>query len=118
MIVYCDRPNNLCAFEMTLIPSFPPKALCPHYILCLAQVSEGSVNDTLAEQFDIHLQAVNEEYASKRSSGRLNPIALEVHPFAHVAAMLDTRTQDQDDIDLSVWESQFKLPPLWRKLRS
>ena len=112
------KQQDLSAFEMTLIPSFPKEALCPNYILCLAQVSEGVADSKAAEKFDTLLQTINEEYQSKRTSGRLGPISLEVKPYAQVAAMLDTRTQNQQDIAQAVWESQFKLPPLWRKLRS
>ena len=69
-------------------------------------------------QLDLLLQDLNDEYQIKRESGRLGSVTLEVKPYAEVAAMLDARTQNESDIHQAVWESQFKLPPLWQKLRS
>ena len=110
--------RDLSAFEMTIIPCFPNGAVSPYYVLCLAQVGEGVAEPDTADHFDVALQNLNEEYRSKRESGRLGPITLEIKPYAEVASMLDARTQTDADIRQSVWESQFKLPPLWRKLRT
>ena len=109
---------DLTGYEMTLIPHFPAKATCPNYILCLAQVVQGEVDDCLAHRFDAELQKMNSEYRSKRESGRLGCVDMEIHAYSDIAAILDTRTNSQDDIEKAVWESQFKLPPLWRKLRT
>lgn len=84
---------------VTCIPHAHPE---PHYEIAI--VAEAAPAD-LADHFDRTLQHVNEEYASKRRSGRL------AAPQATASSLsaLVARVGGGDD-----WESQFKLLPLHR----
>lgn len=90
----------------TFVTCIPHAAPEPHYELA---VVADAVPDGLAERFDRALGAQNEEYASKRKSGRLGA----PRATANALRALVARVGGGDD-----WESQFKLLPLHRERHS
>jgi hypothetical protein len=68
----------------------------------------------LARALEEELHAHNAEWRAKRDSERLGPIAVVRASYQAVAAALDRRTADDDDVAQRAWESQFKLNPLTR----
>jgi hypothetical protein len=103
---------SLAASQLTTLPSWPPGAEVPGYVLVVAHPGRHGTPspDGLGAAFDAHLARVNDEYAAKRSSARLAaPVARGV-PYDRLAAALVAETGARS------WDSQFKLAPLTRRL--
>ena len=57
-------------------------------------IEERQISNTLAERIDMQLMAVNQEYAQKRKSGRLVPLALEAQELGWAAQIHATAKRD------------------------
>jgi hypothetical protein len=65
--------------------------ITPHYLL----VFEGETDEsTLSKRFDEALMRSNVEYASKRASGRLNPVQFQRLPNGHYAQYRSRRVAE------------------------
>lgn len=83
---------------LTCMPSQPP-----HYKVLLIGDSHTTDHDEIAACCDALLSEINCEYRSKRTSGRLGPVAVVSVSLKDFAAMNPT------------WETQFKFLPLIRE---
>lgn len=68
---------GLAATEFVVAPRFGDPA---HYVFLLEQPDAPADHQTLAAAVDRRLAAANVEYADKRRSGRLGPLAVELLP--------------------------------------
>jgi hypothetical protein len=107
--------------QLTLIPHRPSGALVPSYRLVLAYpgVLPRSVSEArrdIAACFEQILGEVNREFAGKLASSRLGPTHAVAMPYDELAAQLDPKTRSASDRAGRVWDTQFKLLPLYRKL--
>ena len=110
--------------QLTLLPSWPDGELLPRYRLVVAhpgaRVDAPPDLVTLAHDLDTGLAALNDEYATKRSSGRLGEPIAHLVPYDRVAEALDGRREGAPRTSMGAvsasrgWESQFKLMPLTR----
>lgn len=104
--------------QLTLLPSWPEGDDLPRYRLVVAHPS-AAVHappdlERLARELDAGLAALNDEYAGKRSTGRLAAPTAHLLPYDRLAAALDARRVGADQGAGRGWESQFKLMPLTR----
>jgi hypothetical protein len=109
------------AVQLALVPSQPRGARVPRYRLALAYPSahRPAVADqarAIAARFDAILGVINRELAAKHASGRLGPTVAAVLPYDELAAHLDPKTRDAADRAGRVWDTQFKLLPLYQRL--
>jgi hypothetical protein len=120
-----DRFPELRAsgMQMTYIPSRPEDAVVPGYKLVLAHPGqerpdwiEPGQTDEIATAFDDILAAINSELAGKLESKRLGGSRVVVMPYDELAAGLDAKTRDADDANKRIYDSQFKLLPLYARL--
>ncbi|MSQ04277.1 MAG: hypothetical protein EXR71_20755 [Myxococcales bacterium] len=106
------------AAQLTVMPSWPDGDALPRYRLVVAHPSARLDAppdlDALAHDLDAGLAALNDEYATKRSSGRLGAPVAHLVPYDRVAEALDARRVGPDQGASRGWESQFKLMPLTR----
>ena len=98
---------------------FPGSQHCalPYYqLVVVTPPGNHSINvdaNDVTVAFENALTSLNGEFAKKRRSGRLGPTKIEFMDYEHMAALLDRRTESDDDISRRAWESQFKLAPLY-----
>lgn len=104
--------------QLALIPSRPDGAVIPRYRLALAHPGNPPDVDPadVAAQLDRILGDINRELADKQASGRLGPTLATVLPYDDLAAHLDPKTRDAGDRAGRVWDTQFKLLPLYKRL--
>jgi hypothetical protein len=107
--------------QLTLIPHRAERMWIPGYRLVLAHPGVqpprlGAAHSGIAARFDDILGGINAEFAGKRASARLAPTEAVSMPYDELAAQLDPKTRDAADRTGRVWDTQFKLLPLYRKL--
>jgi hypothetical protein len=107
--------------QLTLIPWRADGAPLPSYRLALAHPTSKRPDalpalEALAAAFDRILAEINHEFAGKRSSGRLAATVAVALPYDRLAAQLDPKTRTDADRAGRVWDTQFKLLPLYRQL--
>lgn len=106
------------AAQLTLLPSWPAGDPLPRYRLVVAHPgglgAEAPDLAALARDLDSGLAALNDEYATKRASGRLGEPVAHLLPYDRVAEALDGRREGAIGGAARGWESQFKLMPLTR----
>lgn len=104
--------------QLTCVPSRPAGALVPRYVLVLAHPGRApDVNAAaVAASFDRALGEVNRELAAKHASGRLGATVAVAMPYDRLAAALDPKSRAAGDDRARVWDTQFKLLPLYRVL--
>jgi hypothetical protein len=104
--------------QMTLIPAYSRgdnQGTYPHYRLVIAYTASVSPTMSAAElskDFDSMLADRNPEFASKRSSGRLEPTRALFIDYDRFA-----RLMRKNDCSITrKWDNQFKLVPLYTRL--
>jgi hypothetical protein len=107
--------------QLTLIPWREAGALLPSYRLVLAHPSSRRPDDLpeldqVARTFETALEQINREFAGKRRTGRLAETIAVTMPYDRLAAHLDPKTRTEADRAGRVWDTQFKLLPLYRRL--
>lgn len=107
--------------QLTLIPWRAEDARLPSYRLALAHPTAAAPRDLppvseIAATFDALLGEINREFAGKRSSGRLDATRAVALPYDRLAAHLDPKTRSEADRAGRVWDTQFKLLPLYKQL--
>lgn len=104
--------------QLTVMPSWPEGEVLPRYRLVIAhpstRVEYPPDLSSIEHDLDSGLSALNDEYATKRSSGRLGSPIAHLLPYDFVAARLDSRREGAGTGSARGWESQFKLMPLTR----
>jgi hypothetical protein len=99
------RPE-LAGWFLSIMPCLEGE---PHYVLF--GVGAGALDlAALAEAFDRSLAEINDEYGSKRKSGRLGPMRAKIYSLERFATEIASVTPRSD------WESQLKLLPLYPRL--
>ena len=103
--------------QLTCVPSHPPSASVPGYLLVLAhparELTVALDPAALARRLDALLSDINGELRAKLETGRLSPTRGLVMPYDRLASRLDPKTRSDA---ARTWESQFKLLPLYRRL--
>ncbi|HUH02693.1 MAG TPA: GH3 auxin-responsive promoter family protein [Kofleriaceae bacterium] len=107
--------------QLTLIPWRAEHARLPSYRLVLAHPTAARPVDLppledIAASFEHSLGQINHEFAGKRSSSRLDATRAVVLPYDQLAAQLDPKTRTDADRAGRVWDTQFKLLPLYKQL--
>lgn len=90
-----------CSF--TLAPTMGEK---PRYELLLESGTQLKFAQQLAQKVQVHLAALNEEYADKCASGRIDPVAVHEIPAGTWAAMRELRSRERGNFE------EFKQPCL------
>ena len=104
-------------------PSFPPGLKATFPAICwwwpsrprIRQRGSKKTEGQAAEALEGALAAINPEYREKRASRRLDPVRTVVLPYDELARRLDPKTRSDADVTGRVWESQFKLLPLYSR---
>ncbi len=111
---------TLADIHLTCIPSRPENEKVPFYRLVVAhpgnQIPKDLDREKIGRRFDQLLGTINDEFATKRESGRLGRTRVHILPYDLLATHLDAKTTNPGDVQQRAWDSQFKLLPLYRKL--
>lgn len=84
----------------------------PHYVFLATSLLESDQEQQLAREIDAALCEINDEYSSKRASGRLGLPRLHSRQLAQVITALTRLAAHGEDIN----RTQVKLLPLYPKL--
>lgn len=110
--------------QLTTLPSWPEGQPLPRYRLVVAHpgksMPEPPDERAIGRSYDQVLRTLNEEYASKRDTGRLAAPDVSVLPYDRIARALSSAASSSDTSERRAWDSQFKLTPLvcrrWEEL--